>query len=1185
MIVKYSSLNRLEKPLFTLCNPGSTHKSGVLSSVVGILTDTEAEEISFNFNASSELNMRVNLVKHMDPDDSRHVSTMFRAIQNRRLIFVDGIGYFMITGVTDGHSDGFHYKDISAKSVDVEIAQKKVPYIEDGTYPLYGGKVNDKKNILEQIVDTIPMWTIGYVDPSLEQMYRTFEDVDSSKNCLAFLLDDIQNAYECIILMDCIDRKINVYAQDNYVRETNIHVTRDDLINSIDISENADDLYTAITVLGNENVTISAINPVGTNTIYDFSYYVDWMSDGLKKKVVAWQKAVLDEREHYYQINLAYYKQLATVSDLNAESERIDTQLTMYTRCRENIIADPLNKDSTISGYNEVIVKNGGTAITAQAEITQTIAAIDDLIAKCNAKKAEVQNNLSSANAKLEEQKATIQSVQKRFAIESYFTSDEFSELYNYIYEGDYQDDYVTITDIMSYEDKFSQMKTLYDRASSQLARVSQPTREFTVDVENFIFSKEFEQWCDQLETGCLINVEIDDDDIAMLFLCTISINYDDQALEMKFGNRFNKFDTKSLFNDVLGKISKSSNTLSYIKDILYPIKNGELNHVREALQTSRDLTMGQALASENEEVVIDGSGYTGRRKLDDGTYDPHQIKINGKTIVFTADGWETCKAAIGEIVLGEGKSYYGINAEAVIGDLILGNELRILDKDGKDLFTVMDGKISASVSKIEGDIDGVQTELEEQKKSSIVLTKEQFYQSSSSTSLVGGAWSEQQPEWVNGMYIWRRTLVTYGDGRTEYSPSESGVCITGSDGKDGIPGAGGADGKTSYFHIKYSAVNPPSASQMTETPSTYIGTYVDFKPEDSSDPNDYTWARFAGMDGKNGIPGKDGVNGKTSYLHIAYANSEDGTVGFSTTNSVGKKYIGQYIDFIEADSEVPSKYRWSLFKGHDGTDGVGVESYTTEYYLSTSADQPIGGTWLPSPPPITEGTYLWSRNTIRYTNGLVEHTGEYCVSKAMEETSKPAFDVVNKKIANLEIKSDSISATVSSTEKFVGDLSNTVVANSNEYQEFLDGLNDRIIKEMIASGEWANLKESVSKIEQTSNGLLLNIEQSIKNTEGFVSTYSKYFHATIDGLEIGDGGAGSDPASSFKTVLSNTKLSFKQGDNEIAYISGNKLYITEAYVTAGLSIENESETSHIRQYVDDNKVFCIQIVDNTEQQ
>lgn len=56
--------------------------------------------------------------------------------------------------------------------------------------------------------------------------------------------------------------------------------------------------------------------------------------------------------------------------------------------------------------------------------------------------------------------------------------------------------------------------------------------------------------------------------------------------------------------------------------------------------------------------------------------------------------------------------------------------------------------------------------------------------------------------------------------------------------GDDGLPGVPGADGKTSYFHIKYSSVqNPTSASQMTETPSDYIGTYVDYTQADSNDP------------------------------------------------------------------------------------------------------------------------------------------------------------------------------------------------------------------------------------------------------------------------------------------------------------------------------------------------------------
>lgn len=67
---------------------------------------------------------------------------------------------------------------------------------------------------------------------------------------------------------------------------------------------------------------------------------------------------------------------------------------------------------------------------------------------------------------------------------------------------------------------------------------------------------------------------------------------------------------------------------------------------------------------------------------------------------------------------------------------------------------------------------------------------------------------------------------------------------------------------------------NPTSASQMSEIPDTYIGTYVDFTEKDSTDPTKYTWSKFEGRDGAKGIPGTNGIDGKTSYLHIAYANS-----------------------------------------------------------------------------------------------------------------------------------------------------------------------------------------------------------------------------------------------------------------------------------------------------------------------
>lgn len=167
--------------------------------------------------------------------------------------------------------------------------------------------------------------------------------------------------------------------------------------------------------------------------------------------------------------------------------------------------------------------------------------------------------------------------------------------------------------------------------------------------------------------------------------------------------------------------------------------------------------------------------------------------------------------------------------------------------------------------------------------------------------------------------------------------------------GEQGIPGTSGKDGKTSYFHVKYSDVEKPASySDMTETPSKYIGTYVDYELEDSKDPSKYTWSKFQGEDGADGVAGKNGENGETSYVHFAYATSEDGKTNFSTTDPTDKTYIGQYVDFKKADSEQPEKYRWSKFQGpkgpagSDGEQGYGIvasvtrENFTEDQWNST---------------------------------------------------------------------------------------------------------------------------------------------------------------------------------------------------------------------------------------------------------
>lgn len=198
-------------------------------------------------------------------------------------------------------------------------------------------------------------------------------------------------------------------------------------------------------------------------------------------------------------------------------------------------------------------------------------------------------------------------------------------------------------------------------------------------------------------------------------------------------------------------------------------------------------------------------------------------------------------------------------------------------------------------------------------------------------------------------------------------------------EGDQGAQGPKGADGKSSYTWMKYAtrpdgldmSDNPDyfplldstgspildSAGEQiyTVTQATYIGiaTNKDTATE-STNPADYTWSRFRGVDGydgkdgANGIPGKDGKDGKTQYTHLAYANSADGKTDFSVSDG-NREYIGMYVDFVEADSTDPTKYTWSLIKGADGAQGVpgtpGANGKTPYFHIAyaNSADGRTG--------------------------------------------------------------------------------------------------------------------------------------------------------------------------------------------------------------------------------------------------
>ena len=210
------------------------------------------------------------------------------------------------------------------------------------------------------------------------------------------------------------------------------------------------------------------------------------------------------------------------------------------------------------------------------------------------------------------------------------------------------------------------------------------------------------------------------------------------------------------------------------------------------------------------------------------------------------------------------------------------------------------------------------------------------------------GTWSPDIPTVNPGEYLWTRTTWFYSDGTNEQGFSvakmgeqgpqgvkgdtgakgdrgdrglqgERGLTgpagpqgLQGPKGDQGIPGVKGADGKTQYTHIAYADTVSGSGFSQTDTNKAFIGMYQDFNATDSKNPADYRWNKWKGEDGAQGIPGKPGADGRTPYFHRAWANSADGRSGFSTSDSTNKRYLGTLTDFTEADSQDPTRYKWT---------------------------------------------------------------------------------------------------------------------------------------------------------------------------------------------------------------------------------------------------------------------------------
>lgn len=271
----------------------------------------------------------------------------------------------------------------------------------------------------------------------------------------------------------------------------------------------------------------------------------------------------------------------------------------------------------------------------------------------------------------------------------------------------------------------------------------------------------------------------------------------------------------------------------------------------------------------------------------------------------------------------------------------------------------------------------------------------------------------------------------------------------------------------------------------------------------------------------------QDGQNGTSAYVHIAYANSSDGRVDFSLTDS-NRKFMGQYSDSKQYGSDDPTKYRWSAIKGEDGQSFVSAEE---QFYYSTSQTELIGGEWFVGNVVYQSDKFLWKRwkctyanpSEIKYTKAIFDNTWNEIDSKIgvihtqVSEANTQSKEAVNKAT---QAQTDASKAnqlantanTQSSEAKQLAQDANTSTGKAQKQIDAIKGditdskqqIQDAVDKANANAGEIATVKETyATKVDLTteSKSIHADVSTEIEKKVGELSTTVSQTYASKSAL------------------------------------------------------------------------------------
>lgn len=571
--------------------------------------------------------------------------------------------YFIVQNPDERKNDsGEVIKSIVAYSSEYAFSSKKVQNFDRESRLLYDPNYTKDRDGYENgflnFIESKSSWRVSYVAPKILTKYRELKFSDTSfldafKTC--------QEKYNCLFQYDTAKEQIRVITVDDEKNglggNQGIVISDNNFIKSITKKINTDDIVTRLYMYGDDTISFQNHNVLGLPFVEDLSFYRDfhYMSKSLEDALDKYNKAVKDLEPTFIQI----VKKLDT---LDKESGTLKTQKLE----KENEIAKLGHLiDQNIAGLslpNSQYANEDEINAQLRKKMNENKAKLNTAIAELNNIKKKLEDNVNALNVADGE----LVALRKKLEINLFFTPDNLREYEKFIKEGVVRDGSFKRTDEAN----------LQQYTQEEIKRLSYPTISFDIDLDDFRKIARFEQPMARLKVGDLVNLESDDLNIKFdARLLEMELNYEDEGIKLKFGNKFSTTDPTIYLSDLISNIQSASNQVA-LRDRDWNKSIEKYSSIARRLDNDLDLSKQAILTAENQHPILDDRGLWLTKQNPDGTIDNKQVRGINNVIAFTNDNWETVSTAI----TGD-----GINAEAIrgrLGEFVTVNANQIIVND-----------------------------------------------------------------------------------------------------------------------------------------------------------------------------------------------------------------------------------------------------------------------------------------------------------------------------------------------------------------------------------------------------------------------------------------------------------------------------------------------------------------------